>query len=53
MSNNIRKLVLYIFHIYNARVEYFIKNAIFDDKDTDFIVICNDKNINFEVPSYV
>lgn len=47
-----KKLVLYVFHIYNKRVEHFINNCIFYDKDTDFVVISNGDNV-FEVPSYV
>lgn len=46
-------LVLYVFHIYNDRVKYFINNAIFYDKNIDFIVISNDKTNKFDVPSYV
>ena len=48
-----KTLVLYIFHIYNERVEKFIKNCIFYDNYVDFIIISNDKNNNFEVPNYV
>jgi lipopolysaccharide biosynthesis protein len=46
-------LVLYVFHIYNDRVEHFIKNAIFYDENVDFIIISNDKNNKINVPSYV
>jgi hypothetical protein len=46
-------LVLYVFHIYNERVEHFIKNCIFYDINVDFIMISNGKNNKFEVPSYV
>jgi hypothetical protein len=46
-------LVLYVFHIYNDRVENFIKNCIFFDENVDFIVISNDKNNRVDVPSYV
>jgi hypothetical protein len=46
-------LVLYVFHIYNNRVEHFIKNCIFYDENIDFIVISNDKNNTFEAPVYV
>lgn len=48
-----KTLVLYVFHIYNNRVQYFIDNAIFYDKNIDFIMISNDKNNKFEVPYYV
>jgi hypothetical protein len=43
-------LVLYVFHIYNDRVEHFLNNCIFNDKNTDFIIISNGKNNNFQVP---
>lgn len=46
-------LVLYVFHIYNDRVENFINNAIFYDENVDFIMISNDKNNIFKVPNYV
>ena len=46
-------LVLYVFHIYNNRVEHFINNSIFYDENVDFIVISNNKNNNFEVPPFV
>ena len=47
-----KKLVLYVFHIYNERVDYFLKNCIFYDKYIDFIVISNGNHL-FEVPPYV
>jgi hypothetical protein len=37
-------LVLYVFHIYNNRVKNFIKKCIFNDENTDFILISNNKN---------
>ena len=46
-------LVLYIFHIYNDRVEHFIKNCIFYSENIDFIIISNNKNNDFEAPNYV
>lgn len=48
-----RLLVLYVFHDYNDRVEYFIKNAIFYDENIDFIIIANNKDITFDYPEYV
>jgi len=48
-----KTLVLYIFHEYNERVEYYIKNAIFYDKDVDFIVISNNEHLEITVPEYV
>jgi hypothetical protein len=46
-------LVLYVFHIFNKRVEHFIKNCIFKDKNIDFLLISNDKDHVFDVPFYV
>jgi hypothetical protein len=46
-------LVLFVFHIYNYRVKHFIDTCIFKDDNIDFVVICNNKNINFKVPNYV
>ena len=37
-------LVLYVFHIYNDRVEQFINKCIFNDNNIDFIIISNNKN---------
>jgi lipopolysaccharide biosynthesis protein len=48
-----RTLVLFVFHEYNDRVDYFIKNAIFKEKDIDFVVICNNPILEFSVPDYV
>ena len=46
-------LVLYVFHIFNSRVEQFINNCIFYDPNIDFVIISNNKSNTFEVPSYV
>jgi hypothetical protein len=46
-------LLLYVFNIYNYRLKNFIDNCIFDDENTDFIIISNDKNNKFEVPDNV
>ena len=48
-----KTLVLYIFHSYHYRVQHFINKCIFYDENIDYVVICNDKSITFEVPSYV
>ena len=48
-----KTLVLYVFHMFNDRVQSFINKAIFEDENTDFIVICNNKTTDFKVPSYV
>ena len=46
-------LVLYVFHEFNNRVHYFLKNAIFQDDKVDFLIICNNTEITFDVPEYV
>jgi hypothetical protein len=48
-----KTLVLYVFHEYNSRVDYFIKNAIFEDETVDWIIVCNNPALEFSVPSYV
>jgi len=48
-----KTLVLYIFHTYNKRVKFFINNAIFYKDNIDFILICNNKSIDFDCPGYV
>lgn len=52
-DNTNKTLVLYTFHEYNKNVEFFIKKGIFKDNMIDFIIICNNKNINIDVPDYV
>jgi hypothetical protein len=57
--SNPTTLVLYVFHEYNYRVDYFLKNAVFDDSYTKFLVICNNGDqatrtkLSSVVPSYV
>jgi len=46
-------LVLYVFHIYNNRVNHFLNNCIFKDENVDFIVISNNKKNIINVPDYV
>jgi len=51
-----KTLVLYVFHIYNERVQHFIDKAIFKDDNVDFMIICNNLEINLEkynIPDYV
>jgi hypothetical protein len=48
-----KTLVLYVFHVYNTRVKYFINNCIFKDENVDFIIISNDKTNAFEAPDYI
>jgi hypothetical protein len=57
IKKSIRTLVLYVFHEYNDRVEFFIKHALFFQKNTDFLIICNDEHLDLKsiinIPSYV
>ena len=52
-TKEMKILVLYAFHIYNERVEYFLRHALFKDPMFDFVVICNDLTIEIDVPDYV
>lgn len=45
-------LVSYVFHIYNKRVKHFIKYCIFESTNVDFLIICNDTNLNFNFPQF-
>ncbi len=49
----LKTLVLYSFTEITVNVEHFIKNAIFEDDNVDFLLICNNKELNFNVPTYV
>jgi hypothetical protein len=40
-----KTLVLYVFHVYNSRVQYFFKNAIFSSNEVDFLIICNSLDV--------
>ena len=53
IHKEIKILVLYAFHVYNERVEYFIRHALFKDPMFDFVVICNDLTTAIAVPDYV
>ena len=46
-------LVLYVFHELQDRVRAFLKHAVFEAPDVDFVLVCNNKSLNVEVPSYV
>lgn len=48
-----KTLVLYVFHIFNERVEYFINHCIFYDENIDFVIISNDKNNEIKAPPFV
>jgi len=45
-----KTLVLYVFHIYNDRVQNFLDKCIFYDDDIDFMIISNDKNNCIAIP---
>jgi len=57
IKKSIRTLVLYVFHEFNDRVDFFIKHALFFKKDTHFLIICNDEHLDLKsiinIPSYV
>jgi len=46
-------LVLYTFHLFNDRVQYFIDNGIFKSDNVDFVMICNHPTFKPELPDYV
>lgn len=46
-------LVLYVFHEYDDLVKNFISKAVFHEEETDFIIICNNRNIYFHAPYFV
>lgn len=48
-----KTLVLYVFHEYNNLVHNFINKCIFNDNTIDFIIICNNKDIQLIVPTFV
>lgn len=51
-----KTLILYVFHEYNDRVQYFIDHAIFHDPFYDFLIIRNDDSpdaVPVVVPEYV
>ena len=52
MINN-KTLVIYVFHIYNQNVEYFLNNAIFKDDYVDFLIICNSVSLKLSLPSSI
>jgi hypothetical protein len=47
----VKLLILYVFHIYNKRVNYFINNCIFYNPDIDFVVVSNGVK-NVKIPDY-
>lgn len=53
-----KTLILYTFHEFNKRVEYFINNGIFESEDYTFLIIINDNSNNndnaiINLPEYV
>ena len=45
--------VIYVFHEINDRVQYFIRNCIFESPDVDFYIVANTHSIRLEFPSYI
>lgn len=52
-----KTLILYVFHIFNNRVKYFIENGIFKSENYTFLIIINGNNDDIEdildLPEYV
>jgi len=48
-----KTLVLFVYYDYNTRVHSFLKNAIFLDKDVDFMIIDNSEEAPPMVPEHV
>jgi hypothetical protein len=48
-----KTLVLYVFHEINERVFTFLNKAVFQDPNITFLLIANNKDLKFVVPSYV
>ncbi len=49
----LKTLVLYSFSELTNNVEHFIKNAVFENRNVDFLFICNNNDLIFNVPNYV
>ncbi len=47
-----KTLVLYVFHVYNERVRWFIDHAMFEDPSIDWLIICNHPGLAFPHPAY-
>jgi hypothetical protein len=47
-----KTLVIYVFHVLNKNVLYFLQNALFEDENVTFLVVCN-SHIKISLPSYV
>ena len=48
-----KTLVLYVYHQYNSRVDFFLQRGIFEDPDVDFVIVCNNPECKLIIPSYV
>jgi len=50
-----KTLILYVFHEYNSRVQYFIEHGIFKSENHEFLIIINNNDIDlpFDIPEYV
>lgn len=46
-----KTLVLFVFHEYNHRVDYFLNNCLCRDENTDFIIISNNKEHTINIPN--
>lgn len=46
-------LILYVFHQYNSRVQFFLDHGLFNHPDYKFLIIANDPNVSLTIPSYV
>ena len=46
-----KTLVLYVFHEYNKRVKHFLHHCLFKDKNTDFMIISNNKEYTLQIPN--
>jgi hypothetical protein len=46
-------LIIYVFHEYNSRVEYFIKNGLIKDPNIQFVFVCNNLDFKLEIPDVI
>lgn len=50
INNNMKTLVLYVFHEVTDLVNNFFKNALFESDSVDFFIICNNISTEFTLP---
>ena len=48
-NNTNKKLILYVFHELNTNSIYFLENGLYNDENTDFIIIINSKTLDLEL----